>query len=157
MKIDPDSAQVRFPPPFVYLGFLLIGFGAERWIDLTTLGIDPLWRWIAGAILFAAGLAVGLPAIELFKRAGTPPPPWQPTTGIVTGGIYERTRNPMYIGMGLLYAGLAVGLDGPIALLLLPVVMLIIRYGVIAREERYLEAKFGEDYRAYKARVRRWF
>ena len=156
MKIDPDSAQVRFPPPFVYLGFLLIGFGAERWIDPTTLGIDPIWRWIAGAILFASGLAVGLPAAGLFKRAGTPPPPWQPTTGIVTEGIYARTRNPMYIGMGLIYAGLAVALDGPIALLLLPVVMLVIRYGVIAREERYLEAKFGDDYRAYKARVRRW-
>ena len=62
----------------------------------------------------------------------------------------------MYIGMGLLYASLAIGLDGPIALLLLPVVMLVIRNGVVAREERYLEAKFGEDYRAYKARVRRW-
>ena len=157
MKIDPDSAQVRFPPPFVFLGFLLIGFGAGRWIALRTIGIEPPWGWIAGAILFVAGLATGLPAMQLFKRAGTPPPPWQPTTEIVTGGIYERTRNPMYIGMGLLYAGLAIGLDGPIALLLLPVVMLIIRYGVIAREERYLEAKFGEDYRSYKARVRRWF
>ena len=156
MKIDPDSAQVRFPPPLVYLGFLLIGFGAERWIAFRTIGIEPPWGWIAGAILFFAGLAVGLPAMQLFKRAGTPPPPWQPTTGIVTQGIYERTRNPMYIGMGLLYAGLAIGLDGPIALLLLPVVMLVIRNGVVAREERYLEAKFGEDYRAYKARVRRW-
>ena len=133
MKIDPDSAQVRFPPPFVYLGFLLLGFGAERWIPLRTLGVDPAAGWATGAFLAIAGLAVGLPAIGLFKRAGTPPPPWEPTSRIVSHGIYEYTRNPMYIGMALIYAGLAVGLDGPIALLLLPVVMAIIRYGVIAR------------------------
>ena len=156
MRIDPDSAQVRFPPPFVYLGFLLIGFGAERWLPLRSLGLDPLLRWGLGALLVAAGLAIGMPALRLFKRAGTPPPPWEPTTGIVTTGVYARTRNPMYVGMALLYAGLAVALDGPIALILLAAVMVTIRYGVIAREERYLEGKFGEAYRAYKARVRRW-
>ena len=62
----------------------------------------------------------------------------------------------MYLGMALIYAGLAVGFDGPLALVLLPVVLIIIRTQVIAREERYLEDKFGDEYRAYKARVRRW-
>jgi protein-S-isoprenylcysteine O-methyltransferase Ste14 len=156
MRIDADSAQVRFPPPLVYLGFLLIGLGAERWVPLRTLGLDPIARLGGGALLAAAGLAVGMAAIGLFKRAGTPPPPWEPTTGIVTTGIYARTRNPMYIGMALIHAGLAVALDGPIALILLAVVMVVIRYGVIAREEAYLEGKFGKAYLAYKARVRRW-
>jgi len=156
MKIEEDSAQVRFPPPLVYLGFLLIGFGAERWVALRTLGLDRAAGWAIGAALFVAGTALVLIAVGLFKRAGTPAPPWATTTGIVSSGIYAWTRNPMYVGMGLIYAGLAVGLDGPIALILLPVVMMIVRTQVIAREERYLEAKFGEAYRAYKARVRRW-
>lgn len=156
MKIQADSAQVRFPPPFVYLGFLLLGFGAERWIGPRTLGIANPWLWAAGALLLLAGAWLVLAAAGRFKRAGTPPPPWQATTTIVSGGIYGLTRNPMYVGMALIYAGLAVGLDGPIALLLLIPVMAVIRTQVIAREERYLESKFGDDYRAYKGRVRRW-
>ncbi|WP_129791279.1 isoprenylcysteine carboxylmethyltransferase family protein [Sphingosinicella sp. CPCC 101087] len=156
MKIEEDSAQVRLPPPLLYLGFLLLGFVAELGIDLRTLGIGSMLRWGAGALLFAGGVALVASAIGLFKRAGTPAPPWTTTTGIVTTGVYGHTRNPMYIGMALIYAGLAVGLDGPIALILLPLVMVIIRTQVIAREERYLDAKFGQQYRAYKARVRRW-
>jgi protein-S-isoprenylcysteine O-methyltransferase Ste14 len=66
------------------------------------------------------------------------------------------TGNPMYLGMALIYAGLAIGADGPIAFALLPLVLIVIQTQVIAREERYLEAKFGEDYRRYKANVRRW-
>lgn len=62
----------------------------------------------------------------------------------------------MYLGMALIYAGLASGFDGPIAFALLPFVLIVIQTQVIAREERYLEAKFGEDYRRYKAEVRRW-
>ena len=62
----------------------------------------------------------------------------------------------MYLGMALIHAGLAFAFDGPIALLLLPLVLIIIRTQVIAREERYLEAKFGDEYLGYKARVRRW-
>src|SRR5690349_8199667 len=69
---------------------------------------------------------------------------------------YRWTRNPMYLGMGLIYAGLAIGFDGPIAFALLPLVLIAIQTQVIAREERYLEAKFGDDYRRYKAKVRRW-
>jgi len=62
----------------------------------------------------------------------------------------------MYLGMALIYAGLAIGFDGPIAFALLPLVLIVIQTQVIAREERYLEAKFGDDYRHYKAEVRRW-
>ncbi len=62
----------------------------------------------------------------------------------------------MYLAMALIYAGLAIGFDGPIALTLLPLVLIIIQTQVIAREERYLEAKFGDEYRRYKVEVRRW-
>ena len=91
-----------------------------------------------------------------FVRAGTELPPFRPTTAIVTDGPFRFTRNPMYIGMTLLYVGLAVGFDLIWALILLPAVLLVIRFYAIAREERYLEAKFGEEYLSYKRRVRRW-
>lgn len=97
-----------------------------------------------------------LAAAGLFRQLGTNVPPSQPTTLIATTGPYRWTRNPMYLGMALVYAGLAIGFDGPIALALLPLVLIAIQTQVIAREERYLEAKFGDDYRRYKAGVRRW-
>jgi protein-S-isoprenylcysteine O-methyltransferase Ste14 len=156
MKIEQDSAQVRFPPPFVYLGFLLIGFGAERFVGLRTLGLDRLVGLGLGVLLFLAGLAVGLAAWGLFERVGTRVEPWRASTGIVESGPFRWTRNPMYLGMALNYAGLAIALDGPIALILLPVLMATIQTQVIAREEHYLEDKFGQAYLDYKARVRRW-
>ena len=156
MKIEQDSAQVRFPPPFVYLGFLLLGFGAEHFIPLRTLGLDRVLALGLGIAVFVAGLAVGLAAWGLFVRAGTRVEPWRPSTGIVEQGPFRWTRNPMYLGMALNYAGLALALDGPLALILLPVLLVVIQTQVIAREEHYLEAKFGQPYRDYKDRVRRW-
>ena len=156
MAVEPDSAGVRFPPPFIYLGALLLGLAAERFVALRSFGID---RWLlvaTGALLFAAGAAMMLAAAGLFRRLGTNVPPSQPTTLIATNGPYRWTRNPMYLGMALVYAGLAIGFDGPIAFALLPLVLIAIQTQVIAREERYLEEKFGDDYRRYKAEVRRW-
>lgn len=156
MTVEPDSADVRFPPPFVYLGTLLLGLAAERFVTLHSFGID--WRLLVatGAPLFAGGTAMMLAAAGLFRRLGTNVPPSRPTTLIATTGPYRWTRNPMYLGMALVYAGLAIGFDGPIALLLLPLVLLAIQTQVIAREERYLEQKFGEEYLRYTTKVRRW-
>jgi protein-S-isoprenylcysteine O-methyltransferase Ste14 len=156
MAVEPDSAGVRFPPPFIYLGALVLGLAAERFVALRSFGIN---RWLlvaTGALLFAAGAATMLAAAKLFRRLGTHVPPSRPTTLIATTGPYRWTRNPMYLGMALVYAGIAVGFDGAIALALLPLVLIVIQRQVIAREERYLEAKFGDDYRRYKAEVRRW-
>ena len=156
MAVKPDSADVRFPPPFVYLGALLLGLAAEWLVPMRSFGID--WRLLVstGALLLVAGAAVMLAAAGLFRRLGTNVRLSQPTTVIATTGPYRWTRNPMYLGMALIYAGLAIGFDGPIALALLPLVLIAIHTQVIAREERYLEAKFGDDYRRYKAGVRRW-
>lgn len=156
MDIKLDTAGVRFPPPFVYLGALLLGLAVDRFVTLRSFGID--WRLLvgAGALLFVAGSVIMLTAAGLFRRLGTNVPPSLPTTLIATTGPYGWTRNPMYVGMALIYAGLAIGLDGPIALALLPLVLIAIQTQVITREERYLEAKFGDDYRRYKAEVRRW-
>ncbi|MCW3060161.1 MAG: isoprenylcysteine carboxyl methyltransferase [Capsulimonas sp.] len=136
MAVEPDSAGVRFPPPFVYLGALLLGLAAERLVTLRSFGID--WRLLVaiGALLFVAGAAMML-AAGLFRRLGANVPPSQPTTLIATAGPYRWTRNPIYLGMTLIYAGLAIGFDGPIAFALLPLVLIAIQTQVIAREERY--------------------
>src|SRR5205085_5625723 len=98
----------------VYLGALLLGLAAERLVTLRSFGID--WRLLAaiGALLFVAGAAMMVAAAGLFRRLGTNVPPSQPTTLIATTGPYRWTRNPMYLGMALIYAGLAIGFDGPI-------------------------------------------
>ncbi|SCZ35508.1 MULTISPECIES: methyltransferase family protein [Pseudomonas] len=156
MAVQPDSAGVRFPPPFIYLGALLLGLAAEQFVALRSFGIDQGWLVATGVLLFAAGAATMLAAAGLFRRLGTNIPPSRPTTLIATTGPYRWTRNPMYLGMALVYAGIAIGFHGAIALALLPLVLIVIQRQVIAREERYLEAKFGDDYRRYKAEVRRW-
>jgi len=156
MKGDEDSAPIRFPPPFIYLGMLLIGIAAERVVPLRSFGLDRPILVAAGAALALAGLAVGILAMGLFSRSGEKPEPWTTTHQIVTSGVYRYTRNPMYLGMALLYAGLALALDAPLALVLLPVVLAMVQTQVIAREERYLAGKFGEPYEAYRRQVRRW-
>ena len=156
MDPEQDNAGVRFPPPFIYLGFLLLGIGAEWLGPPRHFGVDRTPLIIVGIGFALGGVLLAMTAIGLFRKAGEQPEPWTVTNAIVTDGIYRRTRNPMYLGMALLYAGLALIADAPIALLLLPVVLLIIQTQVIAREERYLSAKFGEPYLDYKRRVRRW-
>src|ERR1044071_201292 len=108
MAVEPDSAGVRFPPPLVYLGALLLGLAAERFVTLRSFGIDWLLLVATGAGLVVAGAGVMLAAAGLFQRLGTNVPPSQPTTFIVTTGPYRWTRNPMYLGMVLVYPGLAI-------------------------------------------------
>ena len=97
-----------------------------------------------------AGLGLLLTFNASFSRKGTAVEPWKPTTAIVTTGPYRFTRNPAYLGMALTYVGIAVLSSAVWVLLPLPVVLAVIDRGVIAREERYLERKFGEEYLAYK-------
>jgi protein-S-isoprenylcysteine O-methyltransferase Ste14 len=99
--------------------------------------------------LFAAG-------IRNFLQARTPVPTNEPTRALVTTGIHGWTRNPIYLGMFLVYGGIGLAVRSPSILLLTLSLAIAIRYGVVAREEAYLERRFGDTYRDYKARVRRW-
>jgi protein-S-isoprenylcysteine O-methyltransferase Ste14 len=92
----------------------------------------------------------------VFRKYQTGIAPWDPATALVTEGPYRRTRNPMYLGMAALYGGIALGFGLLWALALLPVVILLIDRVVIRREEAYLETKYGDAYRDYRNRVRRW-
>src|SRR5262249_42279638 len=118
-------------------------------------GID-LIRWIIGGSLSLIGLALAAVGISNFSRAGTPVRSIKPTRALVTTGIHGWTRNPIYLGMFLLDGGIGVAAQSPwIVLLTLPLAITI-RYGVVAREEAYLERRFGDAYRDYKASVSRW-
>lgn len=156
MQIDEDSAQVRFPPPFVYAGMLFLGFAIGRLLGRPSIGLDIVTASVIGLLVLLVGGTVMIAAGGLFRKVGNNLEPWRPATSLVTGSVYQYTRNPMYLGMALIYAGLALIFDSLAALMLLPFVVIIIQTQVIAREERYLETKFGAAYRDYTRQVRRW-
>ena len=106
--------------------------------------------------MFAGAAALAVPALRGFRSAGTHVEPWKPATALVTDGIFGWLRNPMYVGLTLILAGLAVLLASDWMLVMAVVFIAVIHFGVVKREERYLEAKFGDAYRAYKARVPRY-
>ncbi|HEX6653414.1 MAG TPA: isoprenylcysteine carboxylmethyltransferase family protein [Thermoleophilaceae bacterium] len=151
---EEDTAGVVAPPPLIFLAGLIVGFALEALLP----GVDlpGLVEWAVGALLVLAGLGLLLTFNASFSRKGTAVEPWKPTTAIVTTGPYRFTRNPAYLGMALTYVGIAVLNSAVWVLLPLPVVLAVIDRGVIAREERYLERRFGEEYLAYKRTVRRW-
>jgi protein-S-isoprenylcysteine O-methyltransferase Ste14 len=155
MDVDADSARVTFPPPFIYLGMVLLGLALDRVLpwsaELTAIG-----RYAGGGLLIVAALACLLGASGRFRKARTDVKPWKTTSAIVADGIYALTRNPMYLGMALFMAGLGLIFSSLGVFVMLPVTIGLIQTQVIAREERYLEAKFGDEYRSYTSRVRRW-
>jgi protein-S-isoprenylcysteine O-methyltransferase Ste14 len=149
----------RLPPPLYYVAGLAIGFGVESWLGGPLFPRDrPPGFWlIPGVALIGAGLVLGLSAVITIRRAGSTIRIDRPVTALVVGGPYRWTRNPIYLALGLLCAGIAVAANALWPLLLLPVVLTIVRRRHIEREERYLERTFGREYRRYRDRVPRWF
>jgi protein-S-isoprenylcysteine O-methyltransferase Ste14 len=149
-----DTAGIRVPPPVYYIVAFLIGVALELAFPTSW---PPVGIRIAGA-LFGAGawLALDGAAMVFFRQAGTSMIPMNPTTALVTSGPYRVSRNPMYLGMAFLYVAFAFGFGAIWALALLPAVIVSVDRLVIAREEPYLERRFGQAYRDYKSRVRRW-
>ena len=154
---DTGTAGVIARPPLLFLAAFLIGFVLDRLlrVPFAVPGIDRV-HWIIGGSLIVIGLALAATGIRNFSRAGTPVPSIKPTRALVTTGIHGRTRNPIYLGMLLLYVGIGVAAHSPWTLILALPLAITLRYGVVAREEAYLERRFGDVYRDYKASVRRW-
>jgi protein-S-isoprenylcysteine O-methyltransferase Ste14 len=148
-----DAPGVIAPPPLIFVGALAVGFGLEALLPSASL--PGALRWLGG-VLVLAGLTLMGSFVSSFRRANTAVDPGKPTTAIVTSGPYRLTRNPGYLGMALVYTGIALLAGALWTLVALLPALAVIDRAVIAREERYLEAKFGQDYLAYKARVRRW-
>lgn len=149
-----DTAGVIAPPPLIFLAALGAGFKLNKSIGKGSLPLRV--RVPAGAATLAGGASLMRSFVRAFAQAGTPLDPYKPSEAIVTEGPYRLTRNPAYLGMTLAYTGFCLLSDSPWALAPLPIAVAITDRGVIAREERYLERKFGAAYLDYKRRVRRW-
>ncbi len=157
---DTSTAGALVRPPVLFLGGLAAGFVLDRLLALPfPIGRTGEGRWVSagiGGALIVLGIAVFAAAVRNFSRAATPVERTKPTSALVTAGIHGWSRNPMYVGMFLVYAGIGLVARSAWILLLLPPIAAIMRYGVVAREEVYLERRFGDAYRDYRARVRRW-
>ena len=154
---DPDTAGPIVRPPLLFLACLILGLVLDRLLPLPFALPETVWaRWGAGGGLIAVGIAVLVAGLQNFSRAGTPVPGNRPVHALVTTGIHGLSRNPIYAGMLLLYVGIGLAALSPWVLILVLPIAVIMRYAVVAREEAYLERRFGAAYRDYKARVRRW-
>jgi protein-S-isoprenylcysteine O-methyltransferase Ste14 len=150
---DTSNAAVR--PPVAWLLALAAGVAADQLYPLRFVPASVPGAWVGGAI-FAIAFALAIWAIVTIREAGTQVETYKPTTTIVANGPYRLTRNPIYLAMVLGLIGLAIAFDSLWIVVTLVPFYLVIRYGVVAREEAYLERKFGDVYRGYKSRVRRW-
>lgn len=149
-----DHAGVVTLPPLIYAAFLLPGIYWRRALPVS-LGHEWI-RDTVGWLLIAGGLLLAGWAVVTMVRSRTTFNPYRSSTAVVSSGPFRLSRNPIYLGDVLIYAGVALLFDALLAVLLLPLVLLSVHYGVIRREEAYLERKFGEGYVSYKSRVRRW-
>jgi protein-S-isoprenylcysteine O-methyltransferase Ste14 len=149
-----DNPGVVAPPPLIYAGALAIGLLVHLFFPVKFFPASGA-RLLGRFCMTISGI-LALSALLEMRRAGTHADPRQPVTALVTQGPFHLTRNPLYLSLTLLYTGIVLRVNSLWALLSLPGALIVIRYGVINREERYLEQKFGEQYLSYKAKVRRW-
>jgi len=149
-----DHSGVYLPPPLLFALVFIVGMLLQRVWPVPMLpsavGRD------AGIACILFGVTLEVWSIRTFWRAGTSVVPVRPSTVIVTDGPFRFSRNPIYVALALLYLGATFWLNTLWPLLLFPVLLFLIQTYVIAREERYLERKFGGEYLEYKSRVRRW-
>ena len=151
---QPDSAGVMVPPPLIYLMGLVLGYGVGLLFPIAFLPFVP--SLVLGAVILLVGLTIASSAIRTFRRHRTTTLPTRPAAALVRDGPFTFTRNPMYLSLGISYAGLALMMDSLWGLLLLIPVVLAVNFYVIVREEKYLTREFGDEYRSYMAKVRRW-
>ncbi len=149
-----DKANVIAPPPFLYGASLLLGIVIHVMFPISFLPRNA-GGWLGVLLILLSILIVGS-AFRAQGRAKTTFDVRKPTVAIVTDGAFRYSRNPMYLSLTLLYLGLTSLINSLWMLLLVLPLMVVIQRGVVGREERYLEGKFGEEYRSYKMRVRRW-
>ncbi|HWC64894.1 MAG TPA: isoprenylcysteine carboxylmethyltransferase family protein [Thermoanaerobaculia bacterium] len=143
------------PPPAVLAVAILLGFLLNGWIPFA-LPIPVAAARIAGGVLLLGGFALGLVALRALVSGGSNPLPHRPSGALVAHGVYRFTRNPIYLSMAILIAGVAVLARSGWHVVMLVVFVVVLDATQIRREEKYLEKRFGDEFRAYRSRVRRW-
>ena len=154
MADDQDDPGIRVPPPLIYLLPLILGLLLNKRAPVPFLPRSAA-RGL-GWPLIGSGVVLNGWFLRTIRDADVPVRTDKPVPRLTTEGPFRYSRNPSYLALAMLYAGIAVLRNSPWAILFLPVVLVVIRREVIGREERYLERTFGEEYRDYKTRVRRW-
>ena len=156
MSIDShsDNAGVIAPAPIIYGTAIAIGLVAEFAHPIAFLP-RPVGLWL-GAVTIAISIPIVVSAFRALARSRTAFDARKPTTRIVTDGAFRFSRNPTYVSLTLLHVGVALVLGSLWVLLMVVPAVVAVHWGIVLREERYLEAKFGEEYRSYAAKVRRW-
>jgi protein-S-isoprenylcysteine O-methyltransferase Ste14 len=151
---ERDNPGIRIPPPLIYLAPLVSGLLLDRRFHVSFLPRSVArilgWTLLSGGVLLAGWFR------QTMRDADAPIRTDKPVPSLATGGPFRYTRNPGYLSLAMIYAGVAVRRNALWAILLLPAVLLVIQREVIGREERYLERTFGEEYLHYKTSVRRW-
>jgi protein-S-isoprenylcysteine O-methyltransferase Ste14 len=158
MTYTHDTPGVIAPPPLITLAAVLIGFTLDWLLPAYVLSVllSFTTRVAIGVPLVVAGFALAIVARNAFVRAGTNVNPYQPVLAFVTTGVFAQIRNPMYVGLILISAGIGIASASDWTLVMTVMLGLTLHFGVILREERLLEAKFGEPYRQYKLQVPRY-
>ncbi|MGC4110582.1 MAG: isoprenylcysteine carboxylmethyltransferase family protein [Nocardioides sp.] len=154
MSDSGDTVAFRLWPP-VAIGVPFVA----GWI-VTGVAGDPVhlghWRVVAGWLLVVLFAVWNGTALWLFARHQTGLLPGQPTLSMIEAGPYRWSRNPLYVGLLALYLGLVLLVPTFWGLVLFPAAVLLVLWGAILPEERYLHARFGAAYDDYRRRVRRW-
>jgi protein-S-isoprenylcysteine O-methyltransferase Ste14 len=153
-RSEPDTAGVLAPAPLIFVPGLLIGLAADYLWPVAVL--PPAVQYPGGILLIGLSLVPAGWAMLYFRKEETSFDPRVPSARLITGGPFGLSRNPIYLAMGLLGAGIGILADGIWVILFLALALILTHKGVILREESYLERRFGQDYLDYKSKVRRW-
>ena len=151
---DEKGAAVRFPPPAIFVILILVGAGLD-YVWPLGLGIAASFEAV-GIAITVFGVAIAILVNGTFKRKGTAIEPWIGTTKLITTGLYAWSRNPIYLGFCLFNIGIGIASNSFWILITFIPGAFLVYYIAIAKEEAYLEEKFGDEYRNYVTRVRRW-
>ena len=149
-----DAPGVIAIPPLIYLGFLVLGVVLE-WLWPSSF-LPRTLQYVIGLALISVSAAIAALAVAQFRKANTNLDVRKPATALVVSGPFRYSRNPMYLALTLMYLGVGIVADSAWILGLIVPTLCLMHFGVIRREERYMERKFGGKYRRYKSSVRRW-
>jgi len=151
---NEDNAGTKFPPPFIYFLFFLVGIAINSLVPINVNGGSTFF--LPGIIFIVLGFAVAGEAFTEFRKNRTTIIPDKAASKLVEVGIYKFTRNPMYLSLFIIYLGTAFILNSVWALILTPFLLFVMNSFVIRNEESYLSRRFGKSYVVYKEQVRRW-
>lgn len=153
-QADADHTGVIMPPPVIYLGALLL-VSSLHWIWPVPVVDHAAMLW-TGIVLLVVGAGINGWGVYTLYRGNTAVHPSHPASRLITSGPFGFSRNPLYVGLTVIYIGVTLMLNSLWGLLLFVPLLLVMHHGVVLREEQHLEARFGDEFRQYCARVRRY-